>query len=75
MADAHPSNMPPRQPSTAGISTTTTIALLFILFLALFPDLFHLIWTLPLSLIGRATHFSSEPQPTLQPSLLSLIHI
>ena len=58
----------PRQPSTTGISTTTTIALFLILFLALFPDLFHLIWTFPFTLVSRALH-SSKPDPaTLQPA-------
>ena len=37
--------------SSQPISTTTTIILVSILFLALFPSLFHRIWTLPLSLL------------------------
>lgn len=40
---------------THGISTTATIALILILFIALFPNLFHLVWTLPFSLL-RPSH-------------------
>ncbi|KJZ79000.1 hypothetical protein HIM_01773 [Hirsutella minnesotensis 3608] len=32
-------------------STTLTIALILVLFIAFFPDLFHAIWTLPFSLL------------------------
>jgi len=46
---------PTAHTSTTGTSkatsTTTTLVLLLLLFLCLFPNLFHLIWTLPLGLL------------------------
>ncbi|PHH91302.1 hypothetical protein CDD83_1006 [Cordyceps sp. RAO-2017] len=57
----------PLSSSAHGISTTATIALTLVLFVALFPDLFHLIWTLPLSLVRLP--FSSRPPPSDRPDL------
>lgn len=52
------------QPSNS-VSTATTIALILVLFIALFPDLFHLIWTLPLSLLPFS--HPSQPPPSTPP--------
>lgn len=46
------------QPSHS-ISTTTTLVLVLLLFIALFPDLFHSIWTLPFALIPFKTSSST----------------
>lgn len=54
----------PHQPSQ-GVSTATTLALALVLFIALFPDLFHLVWTLPFSLLRSAEPPASSP--TLEP--------
>lgn len=52
------------QPSHS-ISTTTTILLISFLFLSLFPNLFHLAWTLPFSLLfssrSATTPVESDP--------------
>ncbi|PFH59624.1 hypothetical protein XA68_12086 [Ophiocordyceps unilateralis] len=59
-------SMPQRTPA---ISTTGTFALVLLLFVALFPDLFHVLWTLPFSLLRPAQLKSSGP--TLQPAAMS----
>ncbi|KAK5990281.1 UPF0047 protein C4A8.02c [Cladobotryum mycophilum] len=41
-----------QQPHNHSLSTTTTLLLIFLLFISLFPDLFHLVWTLPFTLLG-----------------------
>jgi hypothetical protein len=49
--NSDPTTMP--QPSRTSYSTTTTSVLLCLLiFLALFPGAFHYLWTLPFSLLG-----------------------
>lgn len=58
-----------------GISTTATIALVLVLLVALFPDLFHLFWTLPFSLV-RFSHPSppstdGPPTPLQPPAAMS----
>jgi hypothetical protein len=50
--------MPPR--TAPQVSSTTTLLLFFIVLLCFFPNLFHLLWTLPLRLIIPAP---SEPEP------------
>ncbi|POR34840.1 Lactobacillus shifted protein [Tolypocladium paradoxum] len=56
------------QPSNS-VSTATTIALSLVLFIALFPDLFHLIWTLPFGLLPFSHSYKPPPSsPTLQPA-------
>src|SRR5690349_15161630 len=52
------SNTSPTTASTT-TATTTTLILFLLLLLALFPSLFHLLWTFPLRLI-----FPSSPHPT-----------
>lgn len=51
-----------------GISATTTIILVLLLSISLFPNLFHLIWSLPLSLLP----FSRSPVPKKLPTLEDL---
>ncbi|RDA86756.1 hypothetical protein CP532_4171 [Ophiocordyceps camponoti-leonardi (nom. inval.)] len=51
----------PRQRAAPGISTTGTLALALLLFVALFPDLFHLIWTLPLGFFRSAQPKTNSP--------------
>jgi secondary thiamine-phosphate synthase enzyme len=55
------------QPSHS-TSTTATLLLLTLLVVSLFPDLFHFIWTLPLSLLsfGRITPPSARTKPVLE---------
>ncbi|KAH6896970.1 hypothetical protein B0T10DRAFT_169834 [Thelonectria olida] len=40
------------QPSRISSSTTTSVLLCLLIFLALFPGAFHFLWTLPFSLLG-----------------------
>jgi len=47
--------------TTPAASSTATIGLLCILFIAFFPGLFHYLWTIPLSIL-----FTSEPTRTPQ---------
>lgn len=53
--------------STTSISLTTTVLLLFFVLLSLFPNLFHLVWTIPLALLTPSTYIP-HPSPTNQPS-------
>ncbi|KAK4455829.1 hypothetical protein QBC34DRAFT_388030 [Podospora aff. communis PSN243] len=58
--------MPPR--TAPQVSSTTTLLLFFIVLLCFFPNLFHLIWTLPLRLIiPRPSEPPAEPIPPSSP--------
>ncbi|KAK4252068.1 hypothetical protein C7999DRAFT_27308 [Corynascus novoguineensis] len=58
---------PTAHSSTTGASkttsTTTTLVLLLLLFLCLFPNLFHLLWTLPLGLLFPPPHQQYHHKP------------
>ena len=49
---------------TTTASTTTTTLLLLLVVLALFPTLFHLLWTLPLRLILPSPHPHHQHSPS-----------
>jgi len=58
--------MPTRQTTTPQVSSTTTILLFAVVFLAFFPDLFHLLWSVPLGFLFG--HSKSSPTDTATPS-------
>ncbi|KAH6712182.1 hypothetical protein BKA61DRAFT_81199 [Leptodontidium sp. MPI-SDFR-AT-0119] len=49
-------------PTTTTTSLTTTVLLLLLLFLAFFPSLFHLLWSIPLYLLTPSTYLP-HPSP------------
>jgi hypothetical protein len=58
--------MPARQTASPQVSSTTTILLFAVVFLAFFPDLFHLLWSVPLGFLFG--HSKSSPTGTATPS-------
>ncbi|PHH72323.1 hypothetical protein CDD80_4603 [Ophiocordyceps camponoti-rufipedis] len=52
---------------TTGISTAGTLAFVLLLFISLFPNLFHVIWTFPFSFLRPAKISSPAVQPTVMP--------
>ncbi|KAF4585726.1 UPF0047 domain protein [Ophiocordyceps camponoti-floridani] len=52
---------------TTGISTAGTLAFILLLFISLFPNLFHVIWTFPFSFLRPAKISSPAVQPIAMP--------
>ncbi|CZR61544.1 probable protein yjbQ [Phialocephala subalpina] len=64
--------MPPPAKTTTprtstSISLSTTCALVFVLLIAFFPSIFHLLWTVPLHLLSPYTYIH-HPPPDSKPS-------
>lgn len=55
-------------PTTTTTSLTTTVLLLLLLLLAFFPELFHLLWSIPLYLLTPTTYLVT---PSHNPTSLS----
>jgi thiamine phosphate synthase YjbQ (UPF0047 family) len=53
--------------TTTPISLTTTVLLLSLLLLCFFPNLFHLLWSIPLAILSPSTYIP-HPSPTKLPN-------